>query len=205
MLLCFPEDLRGIQMSLSKKDIHDIKENAKNIKFLDKGFGHFYVRGLIVLAAIIILISIVFIVGGIYEYIAWKDLMIFLILIFFLLLFLFSLLMGMFWWLLSFQRRLLERRMIKKNITRKQYKEALEEDNSVLLPEFFKEWVGRYQVDQLQSLSVFRVPEKPIIYEKIGSWLGWGGLDQDQKREKTSKRLGTMGVGAALFNYWIAW
>ncbi|MFB4169297.1 hypothetical protein [Virgibacillus sp. JSM 102003] len=95
-----------------------------------------------------------------------------------------------------FKMHLAEKRLTKKkNVTPEEYKQIIEENSKDKITELYEQLTKGYQVDRLNKLPEFRVLENPLIYEKVGSWLGWGELDKQQKKEKRFDRYGIIFFG----------
>ncbi|MFC2946760.1 YgaP family membrane protein [Virgibacillus sediminis] len=177
-------------MNLSKREIYNITVTDKNKKFLEKGFRYYFYRGLIFYAIMLILLSIPLITqrASLFDYLVLLVVM-----------FLFYLLVcGMMWGFVSLSVRFGERRIKKLNISRNEYAEIVNKHSKDRLTEMYEQLTKRYQVESLHKLPEFRVPEHPIIYGKIGSWLGWGDLDGNQKKEGRKDRLVFIVAGAIL-------
>lgn len=179
-------------LNLTKKEIHNITVIDKNKKFLDKGFGHYYYRGLIFFFVILILFSIPLIRG---DASGLDYLFLFIVLFLF-----YSMIMGMLWGFVSLSAWSGKRYIKKMNISRKEYEEIIHEHGKDGLTEMYEQLTKRYQVESLHKMPEFRVPENPVIYEKVGRWLGWDEVDKSQNRKKS--KSDSLAIYKTLLHYW---
>ncbi|GAB3055577.1 hypothetical protein [Virgibacillus ainsalahensis] len=181
-------------MDLSKRQINNLKGLAGYYKLKRKGSLYYFSRGLIGVFIFQAFISILGVFTGLNE--VASHLVIALILFIG-----YSLLFYLIWGYIEFQGWLGKRVKNKAGLNMRELErivEANSTDFATILEEGLRE--AYPEIEGFHELPEFRIPERPTVYGKIGSWLGWGELDKEQKKEKRSMKLYIIFFGALLLS-----